>query len=146
MLRRAWPRDAIYWKQCCGGSCQDLLFITTLDRVSQSMRLVERAAASCNYPQDNLGFYIQPLEQGRVCHLGCNIYYDPSDVGEVVQARVLHEMAAELLLERGALFTRPYGHIAELVYGRATDYTNTLRKVKGLLDPNNILSPGRLCF
>ena len=53
---------------------------------------------------------------------------------------------AQAVLDRGALFTRPYGFLAGLVYPRAQDYTAALKKVKALLDPSDILAPGRLCF
>ncbi|NIR13642.1 MAG: hypothetical protein GWN86_06715 [Desulfobacterales bacterium] len=46
----------------------------------------------------------------------------------------------------GALFTRPYGDLADLVYEKTSSYTTALKKVKNLFDPNNIMNPGRLCF
>jgi FAD/FMN-containing dehydrogenase len=33
-----------------------------------------------------------------------------------------------------------------MVFKRAASYTTELKKVKKIMDPNNIMSPGRLCF
>jgi FAD/FMN-containing dehydrogenase len=49
-------------------------------------------------------------------------------------------------LKEGALFTRPYGELAPLVYEKAASYTMTLKRVKKIFDPNNIMNPGNLCF
>ena len=45
-----------------------------------------------------------------------------------------------------ALFTQPYGMLADLVFEKANSYTTMLKKVKDLFDPNNIMCPGNLCF
>jgi FAD/FMN-containing dehydrogenase len=60
--------------------------------------------------------------------------------------RRFYDEAAALLLNAGALFTRPYGVLADLVFAKTTSYTATLRKLKAFYDPNNILAPGKLCF
>ena len=52
----------------------------------------------------------------------------------------------EELLEMGALFTRPYGDLSDLVYERMGSYAAALTKVKRLFDPHNIMNPGKLCF
>jgi FAD/FMN-containing dehydrogenase len=53
---------------------------------------------------------------------------------------------AQDLLDMGAVFTRPYGDLADMVYEKATSYTTALKRVKKMFDPNNIMNPGRLCF
>jgi FAD/FMN-containing dehydrogenase len=65
----------------------------------------------------------------------------------VDRARNLYAEAVKVLLDEGALFTRPYGEeLTKLVYERAADYTMALKRVKGIFDPNNIMNPGHLCF
>ena len=93
-----------------------------------------------------MGIYLQPIERGRGCHLEFNLYYDPEDLNDRGRIRNLYDEAAEVLLNMGALFTRPYDGLSELVYSRTTDYTSALKKVKNLFDPNNIMCPGNLCF
>jgi len=46
----------------------------------------------------------------------------------------------------GAFFSRPYGSIVPYIYDRAGNYTATLKQVKKVFDPNNIMNPGTLCF
>jgi FAD/FMN-containing dehydrogenase len=146
MLRRAWPEEATYWKHRYKGSCQDLFFITIVDRVPGFIQVVTQVAAKHGYSADEIGCYIQPIENARSCHCEFNFYYNPDDPQEVERIRGLHAEAAESLLNAGALFTRPYGILANLVYSRASEYTMALKKVKGILDPNNIMCPGNLCF
>jgi FAD/FMN-containing dehydrogenase len=56
----------------------------------------------------------------------------------------LYAEAAEAVLNKGGFFSRPYGRVADMVYERTASYTAELKKVKKLMDPNNVLSPGRL--
>ena len=58
----------------------------------------------------------------------------------------LHRYLSEELITMGAFFSRPYGPWADMVYRRATTYTTTLKEVKKVFDPNNILNPGKLCY
>jgi hypothetical protein len=57
----------------------------------------------------------------------------------------LYEDLSSRLLTDGAFFTRPYGKWADMVYRRATSYTEALKELKKVFDPNNILNPGKLC-
>jgi FAD/FMN-containing dehydrogenase len=58
----------------------------------------------------------------------------------------LYYKAAEVLLSEGAVFSRPYGKVADMVYDKAADYKVALRRVKKIFDPKNIMNPGNLCF
>jgi FAD/FMN-containing dehydrogenase len=64
----------------------------------------------------------------------------------VEKVKKLYHDVAPVLLKEGALFTRPYGELAKLVYDKAAGYTATLKRVKKIFDPNNIMNPGNLCF
>lgn len=146
MLRQPWPKGKTYWKHLFRGGCQDLFFITKLEYVPQFIMAVNQVAAELDYPIDEMGCYIQPIEQGRACRCEFNFYYNPDKPDEVERVRQLYEQAAKLLLSMDAMFTRPYGILSDLVYDRATSYTVMLKKVKHLFDPNNIMCPGNLCF
>jgi FAD/FMN-containing dehydrogenase len=58
----------------------------------------------------------------------------------------LYRDTALAMMDEGAFFTRPYGELAPIIYDRAANYTMTLRRVKKVFDPKNILNPGNLCF
>jgi FAD/FMN-containing dehydrogenase len=146
MLRSPWPEGRTYWKSARKGASQDLFFVTVMNKVSQFTEAVGELLTKREFSPDDIGFYVQPVERGRACHYECTIFYNPNNAGEVSRVRDLYTEAAEALIDMGAFFTRPYGPIADTVYSRATDYTVALKKLKNLLDPNGILSPGRLCF
>jgi FAD/FMN-containing dehydrogenase len=147
MLRNPWPAGATYWKQRYKGGCQSLFFITKPARASEFIRRVEEVAARHGYPIGDIGAYLQPIEHSRAAHLEFDLFYDPASPSEVDRVKSVHTQAAMVALSEGALFTRPYGEeLTRLVYERAANYTMTLRRVKKIFDPNNIMNPGNLCF
>jgi len=50
------------------------------------------------------------------------------------------------LICQGAFFSRPYGEISRAVLNRDAATVQALRKVKTILDPDNVMNPGTLCF
>ncbi|MBL7061121.1 MAG: FAD-binding oxidoreductase [Dehalococcoidia bacterium] len=147
MLRKPWPKKVTYWKKRYKGGCQSLFFITKPTSASKFITKIEEIAAKHGYPISDIGGYLQPIEHNRACHLEFNFFYDPASHSEAERVRSLYDEAAKILLSEGALFTRPYGEeLTKLVYERAADYTMTLRRVKKIFDPNNIMNPGNLCF
>jgi hypothetical protein len=147
MLRKPWPESETYWKMRYKGGCQSLFFITKPIWVSKFINKVEEVATQYGYPISEIGGYLQPIEHNRACHLEFNFYYDPTNNSEVERVKSLNNETTKVLLNEGALFTRPYGEeLTSLVYQRAADYTMALRRVKKIFDPNNIMNPGYLCF
>ena len=146
MLRKPWPEDKTYWKHAYLGGCQDLMFMTTLDRVSSFIPPVMEIAGRHQYPVNDIGCCVQPVENGRACQLQFNFYYNPGDNAEVEKIRRIYAEAANRVLELGAYFNRPYGPVADIVYRRNGDYTALLKRLKKLFDPNYVLNPGNLCF
>jgi len=146
MLRSAWPKPRTYWKFAGKGSCQDIFFHTVLNRAPAFTEALIEVAARHDYPAGEIGFYIQPLVYGGACHFEGNFAYNPANNGEVARLNGMVAEAAEVILSMGGFFTRPYGLINDMVYSRTASYTALLKKVKKMLDPNDILCPGRLCF
>ena len=145
-LRTAWPENKTYWKFAAKGASLDIFFHTTLNKAAEFTEVVALEAAKGDYLAEDIGFYVQPLEYGRACHFECNLSYNPESAEDVAKMRQLYVNIAEAALDKGAFFTRPYGAVADLVYDRAASYTMALKKVKNLLDPKNIMAPGKLCF
>jgi FAD/FMN-containing dehydrogenase len=50
------------------------------------------------------------------------------------------------LMAKGAFFSRPYGEITAAVLNKDAATVAALKKVKSIVDPDNIMNPGRLCF
>ena len=147
LFRNPWPDDQVYWKWRNLGACQDMFFITTLDKAPLFVDAVNSAAESCGFDTADLGKYIQPIENASAAHVEFSFYYNPDDAEEVDMVEAAYTAAIEEALKLEAHFTRPYGKImSSLVYEKAGSYTQLLKQTKDIFDPNHILNPGKLCF
>jgi FAD/FMN-containing dehydrogenase len=146
LLRQPWPDGGTYWRNRYKGACHSLFFITKPALAPKFISMVKEIAARHGYPAGDIGGYLQPIEHNRACHLEFNFFYNPASRQDVEKVRDLSREAAPALFKAGALFTRPYGELAKMVYDKAVDYAVTLKRVKKLFDPNNIMNPGNLCF
>jgi hypothetical protein len=100
-----------------------------------------------NYPLQDIGVYVLPIERGRACHCEADFHCDPNNRNDVERVKNLwQEVSRRFIDEGGAFFDRPYGIWADLVYSRAGTYTQKLKEIKREIDPNNICNPGQLCF
>ena len=86
------------------------------------------------------------LERGRAAHCEFDLHGGAMSPDEREPLRNTWLAAGRALMDRGALFDRPYGAWAEMVYARAPQYAQKLRQIKAEMDPQGILNPGRLCF
>ena len=134
------------WKKRPAGGYQDIVFLTTLDRAPTFIAAMQALATKQGLPPERLGVYLQPVNQGRACHVEFTLFYDPEDTAETQAMWVLFDAAAREMISRGGFFSRPYGPWAGLAYERCPDTVRALHKVKGILDPNGVMNPGRLCF
>jgi FAD/FMN-containing dehydrogenase len=146
MLRKAWPAGVPYWKNRWRGASQSLFFIAKPVNAPKYVSIVEDTAVKHGYPVADIGSYIQPIEHNRGCQVEFTFFYNETDAAEKALIGRLYHDAAQALFSEGALFTRPYGELAPMVYERAGAYTSTLRRVKKIFDPNSIMNPGNLCF
>lgn len=146
ILRQPYSVNGTYWKFKYQGAVQELFFIATMERSPALICLAREEAGRRGFPLENLGVYIQPIDYGSGCHCQLNFYYNSSDERMKEQLMKAYDAVAETLLEQGAHFTRPYGSLAGMVYNKALDYVDILKRAKSLFDPNNIMCPGNLCF
>jgi len=133
-------------KFCYKGSVHDISFKTTLKRFPDFQRMVMELINRYNYPLRDVGIFIMPLERGRAYHCIADLHCNHNDAPETAIVKNLWLEASERLIDEGALFDRPYGAWADMVYSRAGTYTQKLKEIKKEIDPNNILNPGHLCF
>ncbi len=146
LLRNPWPADMPYWKNRWQGASQSLFFIARPEKSQNFVEIVETVAPKHGYPVADIGSYIQPIEHNRACQVEFTFFYDGKDAAAKTRIAALYKDAARNLMNAGALFTRPYGELAPMVYERAAGYVMALRRVKKIFDPNNIMNPGNLCF
>jgi FAD/FMN-containing dehydrogenase len=145
LLRRPWTGQT-WWKYLYKGQRQDVFFNTTLDRVPEFTEVMFKLAAKHRYPATDISIYVQPKEHGRVCLCEYGFTYNPDNAAESSGVRRLFLEASQTAIDMGGLFSSPYGAWADMVYSRATSTATALRTVKGVLDPKNIMNPGKLCF
>lgn len=135
-----------HWKLAHKGGCQDIFFLTTLDKTPGFVATMLATAEESKYPLTDVGVYIQPQHQGAAYHCEFTLPFAPGDAREVARVKAVYECASERLIGQGAYFSRPYGAWADLVYNRDAQSTRLLKNVKGVFDPNNVMNPGKLCF
>jgi hypothetical protein len=135
-----------YWKARYKGSTQDIFFITTLNRIKEFHDKVYEKASQQGYSPQDIGVYLQPLERGRACHLEFSFSCDLTSSKEVEKVKQLSRELSEEMISSGGFFSRPYGEWADMVYRRTSVYTWTLKEIKKIFDPKNIMNPGKLCF
>jgi len=146
MLRKPWPSDESYWKNRIKGGCQNLFFITKPVKAPMFMDIMEAVTARYGYSVNEIGSYIQPIEHNRACQIEFSFFYDPENEAEKAFVAEMYRDAAVAMMNEGAFFTRPYGDLAPIIYDRAASYTMTLKRLKAVFDPKNIMNPGNLCF
>jgi FAD/FMN-containing dehydrogenase len=140
------PSAEPYWKLRNKGGCQDIFFLTTLNRVPEFVTAMNSLVEASDYSPSDMGVYVQPTHLGTSCHVEFILPFDPSDESETATVQGLFTRASEELSKQGAFFSRPYGIWADMAYGRNAEHTSLSRKLKGMFDPNNVLNPGKLCF
>jgi hypothetical protein len=140
------PSPDPYWKLDVKGSCQDIFFLTIHDRLEGQIDTMGELAERSGYHASNLGVYIQPVVQGTGYHCEFNLYYDPENAREQSCVRELSTLATRELMAKGAFFSRPYGMDAGMILNRDAATIAVLSKMKNIIDPNNIMNPGKICF
>jgi FAD/FMN-containing dehydrogenase len=140
------PSGEPYWKLRYKGANEGIFFLTINDKVEGLIGTMNDLAAGAGYPVSDLGAYIQPVVQGSGCHCEFNLFYDPKNSSEVNQVKELSASATKALMTRGAFFSRPYGENARAILNRDAASVAVLNKIKKMLDPNNIMNPGKVCF
>ena len=140
------PSPVPCWKLAYKGACQDIFFMTTLDKIPEFVDTFFATANTLRYPVSDIGIYIQPQHQGTSYHCEFNLPYNYRNKIETDRVRDLLETGSEALIKQGAYFSRPYGTWADMVYNRDARNREMIRTIKGIFDPNNVLNPGKLCF
>jgi FAD/FMN-containing dehydrogenase len=143
LMRGPWQPET-YWKFQATGARADVFFHTTMDWATEFIEVAESIADEFDYPAEEIGIYLQPLERARACFIQFGLPYDPADAETVAQMNELFLALSEAIVSLGGVFTTPFGPWAEMVYDRAAGYAKLMQTVKDIYDPKNILNPGKL--
>jgi hypothetical protein len=129
------------WRLRFRDSYQDIFFISKLENIPKYIEQVNEKIP------ENLGVYIQPINQGTSYHCEFDYFYDyKNELEKDGLEKKLNDIRIDLM-ENGAFFNRPYGSWAKEVFKHQSEQTTiALKKVKSIFDPNKVLNPGVLCF
>ena len=140
------PCPEPYWKLRYRGNSADIFFLTTLDRSPGFIKVMRETAIETGFPATSIGVYIQPIQQGRSCHVEFNLAFDSISKAERARAGVTFDRASRAMMNQGAFFSRPYGTWPEMIRNQYAENVVTLRKIKKIFDPNDVMNPGKLFF
>jgi len=140
------PCEELYWKLRPKGACQDVFYLTTLEKIQGQIEAMNDLAEKAGYPTSHIGVYIQPVVQGTSYHCEFNLSYDPENRRELNRVQDLSKMAVKNLMAKGAFFSRPYGESTGMILNRDAATVSVLDKLKKTFDPNNVMNPGKVCF
>ncbi len=95
------------------------------------------------YDPNNIGQLLLPVEPTRF-HYQYSFYSDPTNPQDHFLVKKLFEVFSGTLIKMGGFFSRPYGEWAQAVYAKATAYKALVKETKAVIDPDNIMNPGKL--
>ncbi|MHA1908039.1 MAG: FAD-binding oxidoreductase, partial [Candidatus Thorarchaeota archaeon] len=101
------PSSEPYWKIRSYDGCKEIPFTSTLDMTPELYNLFLSEAEKSGIGRERIGAYVQPVVQGVNTHCCFDIYYDPQNELDVVNMEKLFVNGSEVLMEKGAFFSRP---------------------------------------
>ncbi len=97
-----------------------------------------RTASAAGLPEDQTGKIYTAYDHGRCVHAVYDWFSDGQE--PVVPVDALNLKLADL----GAFFNRPHGELGRKIYTSIPNHLKLLKRIKGFLDPDNIMNPGRI--
>lgn len=139
------PRGMLGQRQYRGG-CSYIACMASKTQLNGFYDITLRAAVQAAGGAAELGFMIMPLNFGGSYYFEPALYYDPSDPKDAAIKREQFMSVSRSLIHAGGYFPRPYPLWAEQVYFRMGSYHRKIKMIKKMLDPNNIMNPGKLAL
>ncbi len=119
-------------------------FYTTINQFLEFKEELKSISEQIGYGRE-LGICIIPIEQARSIYVEYDIYFDPSNPEELNKVKNLYKAFYSYLIRNGAIINVPHDFfVAEQIYSRTQIYYETMLKIKKMIDPNDIMHPGKL--
>ncbi|MDL2238127.1 FAD-binding oxidoreductase [Christensenellaceae bacterium OttesenSCG-928-K19] len=128
------------WRKSLKGECMSLHMQTTLDRANEYIGIFNAAASVAGIKREEYGVHIQPIVQNSSVYIEFMLPYAAADLEKI---RAFEESATKALNANQAFFARPYGTSAKIVWDNDPVSTKLMKQMKGLMDPNRVLCPGK---
>ena len=128
------------------GTCNYIACMASKTQLKPFYDLTLRAACENGHGSVELGFMIMPLNFGGSYYFESMLYHNPDDQEEERVRREQFMRISRSLIHSGGFFPRPYPLWADEVYFRVGAYHRKIKMFKSLLDPNNIMNPGKLAL
>ena len=128
------------------GAWNPIFSYTVMRNLPPFQNLISAIADKHNYPSGDIGFLMLPLNHGATFYFEPSFYRDPLDKEDSRRVEELFLKVSRELIHQGAFFDRPYPLWAKEVYTRASFYHRKIREIKKVVDPNNIMNPGKLAL
>ncbi|MFX1394230.1 MAG: FAD-binding oxidoreductase [Promethearchaeota archaeon] len=124
--------------------CRKVCFYTTLNRIPEINIKIYDVIRQNNYPLEEVGVFITPIELGHASFVEYYIYADAKNQNEKERVEKLYFELYQLIVNLGGNIDRPNKRIAEIVYSKNPTFYNFLKSVKNQLDPSDIINPKKL--
>jgi FAD/FMN-containing dehydrogenase len=128
------------------GTHLELFFLQQLDQLSRFPPLVRKCLDDGAFSNIPVGTYIQPMAQGTYCHVEFTLPCGLNASDEHKKLACVWRKAAQLCADSGGFFSRPYGDWSDIAFSRAADIRPLLSMTKSILDPGNVMNPGRFPY
>ncbi len=125
------------------GAYNVIPFICTATQIPMFSGVLAQMCAAFSYDLNNIGQMLLPAEVGRY-HFQFSFYSDPGNPAEHGLTKTFFDTLSKQLIPMGAFFSRPYGEWASDVYGLCSAYKKIVKEFKAVVDPDNIMNPGKL--
>jgi len=112
-------------------------FWSRFSRMGELDEGADGAAAKAGVQGGDVGKILVSVDRGRAVYAAYDWFSD-EDCSEALTAMNL------ALADQGAFFDRPHGSLGRKIYSSIPNHLPVLKHIKGFLDPENILNPGRI--
>ncbi|MFX1450076.1 MAG: FAD-binding oxidoreductase [Promethearchaeota archaeon] len=128
-----------------------LAFFHPLKTAPEIFKLFKEVGVNNGFDEDIVSFVSTPTAtgannwSGQCTYSEGELFVDQTEPGMIDKLRAFSAESIERILDGKLIYSwfRPYAQVLEITLDRAGATGILLRKIKNLLDPNNIMNPGK---